>query len=180
ARKVDVTAVSPRFSGARLDDIVDYLNYCVVPAFILLYSDIVTGAAAVVMAGMIVMASLFHFADAQSKTADGYFVGFPAIWNVACLYLFVFDLTQGMAVAVLIVLAALIFVPIKWVHPFRANRLRAVTFAVVVCWSIAAVHVVATGFPGDTVVRAVFLGAAVYLIGVGVLRTFRAKKQAAS
>ena len=35
------------------------------------------------------LSSLFHIADQESKTKDGYFVGFPAIWNVVCLYLFV-------------------------------------------------------------------------------------------
>lgn len=178
ARKLDVKAVLPRFSGAGLDHIVDYLNYCVVPAFILMQSDIIEGMPGVAMAVVILMVSLFHFADAQSKTADGYFVGFPAIWNVACLYLFVFDLKQGAAAAILLVLAALIFVPIKWVHPFRAHRLHAVTFAVVAGWSIAAIHAVVSGFPGNTVVRVVFLGAAVYLIGIGVLRTLRAKNRA--
>lgn len=178
ARRFDVTGVLPRFIGARLDDIVDYLNYCVVPAFILLQSDVVTGAPAIMMAVMILMVSQFHFADAQSKTADGYFVGFPAAWNVACLYLFVFDLTQGTAIAILVVLAVLIFIPIKWVHPFRANRLRAVTFLVIACWSVAAIHVVLNGFPGDTMTRIVFIAAAVYLIGVGVFRTLGTKGQA--
>ena len=36
------------------------------------------------------MSSLFHLADQDSKTKEGYFVGFPAIWNVVCLYLFAF------------------------------------------------------------------------------------------
>lgn len=178
ARKMNVTGVLPRFSGARLDDVVDYLNYCVVPAFIILQSDIVTGGPAIMMAVMILMVSLFHFADAQSKTTDGYFVGFPAAWNVACLYLFVFDLTEGAAIILLTILAALIFVPIKWVHPFRANRLRAVTFLVIACWSVAAIHVVAAGFPGNAMTRVVFIAAAAYLIGIGLFRTLRAKKEA--
>jgi phosphatidylcholine synthase len=40
----------------------------------------------------VILSSLFHMADQESKTKDGYFVGFPAIWNVVCLYLFALSL----------------------------------------------------------------------------------------
>ena len=44
ARRVDVTRVLPRFSGERLDLIVDFLTYVAVPAFALSQSDLLPQA----------------------------------------------------------------------------------------------------------------------------------------
>ena len=88
ARRVGVTRVLPRFSGERLDLIVDFLTYVAVPAFALSQSDLLPEAFRLPAGIAVILSSLFHMADQESKTKDGYFVGFPAIWNVVCLYLF--------------------------------------------------------------------------------------------
>ena len=38
------------------------------------------------------MASAFTFANVNMKTADGYFLGFPAIWNLVVFYLVILGL----------------------------------------------------------------------------------------
>ena len=58
-----------------------------VPAFALSQSDLLSEAFR--LPAGIAVSSLFPLADQESKTKDGYFVGFPAIWNVVGLYLFV-------------------------------------------------------------------------------------------
>ena len=90
ARHVGVTRVLPRWSGKRLDLIVDFLTYAAVPAFALSQADLLPEAYRLPAGIAVIMSSLFHMADQDSKTKDGYFVGFPAIWNVVCLYLFAF------------------------------------------------------------------------------------------
>ena len=89
ARRVGVVKVLPRFSGERLDLIVDFLTYVAVPAFAFSQSDLLPEASRLPAGIAVILSSLFHMADQESKTKDGYFVGFPAIWNVVCLYLFV-------------------------------------------------------------------------------------------
>ena len=89
ARRVGVVRVLPRFSGERLDLIVDFLTYVAVPAFAFSQSDLLPEASRLPAGIAVILSSLFHMADQESKTKDGYFVGFPAIWNVVCLYLFV-------------------------------------------------------------------------------------------
>lgn len=172
ARKIDINSVLPRFSGAHLDDTVDYLNYCVVPAFIVMESDIVRGWRGIAVAMLILMVSLFHFADKSSKTADGYFVGFPALWNFACFYLFVFGAGEWTAIGLFLALAVLVFVPVKWIHPLRVEKLRPVTLTIVGCWALAAFLTIVGGFPGHPVAQAVFVLAAVYVIALGVWRSF--------
>ena len=90
ARRAHVATVLPRFSGARLDLIVDYLTYVAIPAFALARAEILPEGFRLPAAIAILLSSLFHVVDRDSKTEDGYFVGFPAIWNIVCLYLFCF------------------------------------------------------------------------------------------
>lgn len=171
ARRVDVTGVLPRFDGSNLDQAVDYLNYCAVPAFLLLESPILQGAPALIAASVILLSSLFHFSDRQSKTADGYFVGFPAIWNIVVFYLFVFDFGDAGALAAVAVFAGLTVVPLKWLHPFRVQRLRPLTTGVVAAWVAAALYTVDRDFTGGAYVKAIFVMAAIYVVALGLSRT---------
>ena len=171
ARWLDVEKILPRFSGVRLDLVVDYLNYCVVPAFILMRSGIAGDTGGIIVAAVIVLSSLFHFADNESKTDDGFFVGFPALWNVVVLYFFVFDCSPAATIAATLFLAAATFVPLKWVHPIRVVRWRPMTVAVTIAWLGAAAYEVFEKFPGILPTRTVFAVAAVYLIVVGLDRS---------
>jgi phosphatidylcholine synthase len=176
ARRLDVASILPRFDGARLDEVVDYLNYCVVPAFILLERGIITEWRGPVAAAAILLAALFHFADRESKTQDGYFVGFPAIWNVACFYLLVFGVGENIAIIIIVMLVALTFVPLKWVHPLRVRKLRPLTIVIVTCWSAAAIATIVIGFPAGRLVQTVFAATALYMLALGISRTFAGKE----
>lgn len=177
ARSLDVARVLPRFSGVRLDLVVDYLNYCVVPAFILMRSGLAGDAGGIVVATAVVLSSLFHFADNESKTDDGFFVGFPAIWNVVVLYFFVFDCSPTVTVSTTLFLAAATFVPLKWVHPVRVVRWRPITIAVTLSWLAAAAYEVLEKFPGILPTRAVLAAAAVYLLLVGLDRSIGSSRR---
>ncbi len=170
ARRADVATLLPRFSGARLDQLIDYVNYCMVPAFIILKSGIFEGWWGVALSSLVVLSSLFHFADRASKTADGYFVGFPALWNIVALYMFVLEANPPVWAGLIVLLAGLTFVPVIWVHPFRVRWLRPLTVAVVGCWSLAAVAAVWQGFPGSFTAKVVFVLAALYIVGLGLAR----------
>ena len=114
----------PRFSGERLDLIVDYLTYVAVPAYALTEAQLLPEPARLPAAAAILLSSLFHVADLESKTEEGYFVGFPAIWNIVLLYLFALGLPPDVALAVVALFVVATFVPVLAVHPFRVARLR--------------------------------------------------------
>src|SRR5262245_60019917 len=67
ARQVQVERRLPRFSGERLDLVVDYTTYVFVPALALLQAGFLTGLWGVVLASLILLSSLFHFCDTESK-----------------------------------------------------------------------------------------------------------------
>ena len=71
AGRVGVVKVLPRFSGERLDLIVDFLIYVAVPAFAFSQSDLLPEASRLPAGIAVILSSLFHMADQESKTKDG-------------------------------------------------------------------------------------------------------------
>lgn len=172
ARKFRVAEALPRFSGENLDQAVDYLNYCIVPAFIIVQSGLFEWWPGFIAGAVVVITSLYHFADRGSKTEDGYFVGFPALWNVLCFYHFAFAWSAGIALMLGAGFALLTFIPVKWVHPLRVRRLRLLNFVVVGLWGAGAVATVFNGFPADLSAQVILAISTVYIVALGVFRTF--------
>jgi phosphatidylcholine synthase len=170
ARRLAVKTVLPRFSGERLDLIVDYLTYAAIPAYALTEAPLLPEAARLPAAAAILLSSLFHVTDLRSKTEEGYFVGFPAIWNIVLLYLFVLNPAPLVSLAVVGFFVLCTFVPILAVHPFRVARLRSLTCLVAAAWAGAAALAIANPFPSPLWVQALLIVTAIYFAGVGVYR----------
>lgn len=178
ARRLAVTTVLPRFSGERLDLIVDYLTYVAVPAYALTEASLLPDAARLPAAAAILLSSLFHVADLQSKTEEGYFVGFPAIWNLVLLYLFALQPAPLVALAWVGLFVAVTFVPILALHPFRVVRLRILTCLVAAIWAGAAAAAIANPFPSPFPIQALLIVTAIYFAGVGLYRSLVRPNQA--
>ena len=176
ARRVGVTRVLPRWSGERLDLIVDYLTYTAVPAFALTQADLLPEAYRLPAGVAVIMSSLFHMTDQDSKTKEGYFVGFPAIWNVVCLYLFAFMPPPFVSLAIVAVFVVLTFVPILCVHPFRVAELRGFSVAISALWLAAAIGAVANPFPSPLWVKVLMAATALCLTGIGAIHSLGQKK----
>jgi phosphatidylcholine synthase len=116
ARRWDVGRLVPQVDGRRLDDIVDYLNYVVVPAFFLIQAELVPAWAWVALP---VLASAYGFARSDAKTADHYFLGFPSYWNVVAIYAWKLGTTPPVVAAWLTMLAVAVFVPVRYLYPSR-------------------------------------------------------------
>jgi phosphatidylcholine synthase len=172
ARHFQVKAHLPRFSGERLDLIVDYLTYVLVPAVMISEGGLMPPRLGILAAFIILMTSLFHFCDEHSKTPDGFFVGFPAIWNVVAFFLFVMPVPPPWVFSIVVFLGLLTFVPLKWVHPIRVRRWRPVTIAVLVVWSVASIVAIAEGFPASSINQAILGVSSLYLLGCGLARSF--------
>lgn len=171
ARMAHVEERLPRFSGERLDLVVDYVTYVFVPALALVRGGFLPGDLGLVLAAAILLSSLYHFADLASKGDDYSFIGFPAVWNLVAFYLFAFAAPQGVACAVVAACIALTFIPMRWVHPLRVVRLRAPTLAITLAWTVAAVAAVMSGLPASAWIRAVLGGAAAYLVALALWRS---------
>lgn len=173
ARMANVAERLPRFSGEQLDLVIDYVTYVFIPALALLLAGYLPGWPGLLLASLILMSSLFHFSDTDSKTDDYCFVGFPAIWNVVAFYIFAFDMSATLAAIVVVACVVLTFVPMRWAHPMRTPAFWALTLAATSLWAGAACVVLWQGFPANAAAKAVLAGTAVYGLGLTLLRSHR-------
>ena len=168
ARKFNVAQLLPRWSGDTLDLVVDFVTYVFVPAYAIAASGLLPGSVAIPAGIAIVMTGALYFADRNMKTDDNYFRGFPTLWNAVALYLFVLKPVPWIGALAVGTLAVLTFVPFKFVHPFRVTRLRVVTIAALVLWSVLAAYALWKGLdPGPWVAASLAL-IAVYFVGIGL------------
>lgn len=137
ARHFRVAKVMPGFDGALLDNIVDYLTYAFAP-MVLLWSAgfLPDGWLGGVVAAVPLLASCVQFSRTDAKTEDHFFLGFPSYWNVAAFYLIVLDTGTAVTTAVLLVLAVLVFVPIRYVYPSRTEVAWGLTMTLTVAWLV--------------------------------------------
>ena len=136
ARRANVAARLPSFNGAKLDDIVDYVTYVFVPAFFMWHALLVPERWTLLMSALILLSSAYGFNTESAKTADHFFTGFPSYWNIVVFYLFVAGLSPQVNLFVLLLLAAFVFVPIRYVYPSRTPVLRKFTISFGVLWGV--------------------------------------------
>jgi len=124
ARLVHVKSVLPKIDGALLDNIVDYLNYVITPCFFLLVKpDMLPPDIALWLVFAITTTSAYQFCQADAKTPDHFFKGFPCYWNITVFYMFIFNTSMITNAWILACFCVLIFVPIKYVYPSRLDYL---------------------------------------------------------
>jgi phosphatidylcholine synthase len=105
------------------------------------------------------------------KTTDNYFVGFPAIWNVVALYMWVLDSPPAINAFVVLALGVLTFVPMKFVHPIRVRDRREVTYAAMLAWTACSLGLVLFDRQAPWLLWP-WLGASAWLAFVSLRRTF--------
>jgi phosphatidylcholine synthase len=168
ARGLKVTELLPRWSGDVLDLVVDFVTYVFVPAYAIAAGGLLPPGLGAPAGIVIVMTGAIYFADRRMKTADNYFRGFPALWNMVAFYLFVLKPAPWLAAGLVALLAVLTFVPFKFLHPFRVARLRVVSMGAVVLWSVLAAYALWRSLEPGVFVASGLVALAVYFLGVGL------------
>jgi phosphatidylcholine synthase len=146
ARRFRVKERIPRFDGAMLDNIVDYLTYVFAPMVLLLQGGYLpAGTAGTLVAAVPLVASSYQFCrvDAKDVGDEHFFRGFPSYWNVVAFYAIALDLGPGVVSAVVVVCALLVPVPIGYVYPSRTRDFRPLTLALSAVWLVAYAVIVA-------------------------------------
>ncbi len=137
ARRFKVSEFLPRFDGARLDDIVDYMTYVLAPVLLLWSSGYLPeGSTGVMIAALPLLASSYQFCQLDAKTEDHFFRGFPSYWNIVAFYAIVFSLSPESVGTILVVCSLLVFVPIRYVYPSRTVAFRKLTMTLTALWFV--------------------------------------------
>ena len=176
ARRADVKKYTPNINGENLDNIIDYLNYVFLPAFVIYWLDLVPEGMALISVASILIVSCYTFANNKIKTSDFYFSGFPALWNVVILYFYILDTDPFTNLLVIFALSFLTFIPFKYSHPFRVKEFRKSTLSVLMIWMITTVLLLYFDHLDETLLRIAFLIWSltnVYFIFLTILRSLK-------
>ena len=159
ARAAKVSTRIPWFNGGKLDDIIDYLTYVFVPALFVWRAVLVPDEWTIPVAGAMLVSSAYGFNREDAKTTDHFFTGFPSYWNIVVLYLLIARLPAWVNLAILLALAVLVFVPIRYVYPSRTPVAQLPTNVLGVIWGAL---MLAMLWQYPAVSRTVFLASLVF------------------
>jgi phosphatidylcholine synthase len=174
ARRLNVEALQPDWSGDVLDLVVDFVTYVFVPAYAIAASGLLLPIVAPLLGVGIVISSALYFADRRMKTADNHFRGFPALWNVAAFYLFLLHLSPLISTLGIAALIVLTFVPIHVLHPVRVRRLRGLSLLLMAVWAVLAIFTIIRDFDVTIPVTAALCAIAIYVVcGDALIRILR-------
>jgi len=178
ARMVNIKEVVPEIDGALLDNIVDFVNYVIVPGFFLVTSDLLLDNWRWVAVMLMVFSSTYQFTQTDAKTEDHFFKGFPSYWNIVAFYLFCWQLAPAYNVSILIMLSTLSFVPIKYVYPSRLDHLthnkylRFAMLCLTLLWGLATSGLLWLYPVSNTVLVVISLGYVIFYTAVSLYRTW--------
>ena len=150
-----------------LDLIIDYLTYVFVPAYALFKSGLLPGWTGWFAIIVITFASAMYFADNRMKTKDYSFSGFPGCWNMLILVMFALQPNFWVIVALVVVLSAAMFFPVRFVHPVRTQRWRTVTLPMAAAWTLFAGWAAWVNFDPASWAHYGLMITSIYLLGAG-------------
>jgi len=130
ARWFDVKTFAKGVDGGLMDNIIDYINYVLVAALLLIKVDsLMPVGLAMPAAVSILLTSAYQFSQTDAKTDEQsyFFKGFPSVWNFLVLYMMLLNLNPWINFVLLVVCNILVFVPVKYLYPTRNTRLRRFT-----------------------------------------------------
>jgi len=176
ARRFDVTRYAPRFDGAILDMVIDYLTYTVIPALMIWHLGFVPEGWGIAAASYVMITALYCFGNRDMKTHDNYFQGFPATWNLVVLYFFLLGTDPWSNLVVIAFLGILTFIPLKFIHPLRVERMRLITIFMTTTWGLSSVWLVVMAddrplLESEPAAFGAWLFATFYFVGISLIRS---------
>jgi phosphatidylcholine synthase len=166
---------APRINGDTLDLVVDFLTYVFVPTIFIWRAGLVPEALALWLAAAILFSSLYLFSRSDMKTADNYFRGFPALWNLIAFYLFVLQAGATAGAVVVAAMVVLTFAPVHFVHPFRVKDYGRWLPLLTLVWAVSTCALLWIGWSAEArwALQGVSIVTALTLLGLGLARTVR-------
>ncbi|MRX50898.1 phosphatidylcholine synthase [Paracoccus sp. S-4012] len=168
ARRFEVKKYWPIHDGVVMDLMIDYMTWIFIPAFALFQSGLLPGWTGWLCAIAIVYGSMMYMADTRMKTRDNSFSGFPAAWNMVVLVLFAVDMNFWISLVIVILLTVAMFTNLKFIHPVRTGRWRAVSLPMALAWVIFALWAILVDFHPQSWALWGLIVTSLYLGGAGI------------
>ncbi|WP_085869795.1 CDP-alcohol phosphatidyltransferase family protein [Pseudoruegeria aquimaris] len=176
ARRFHVKKYAPQIDGVLLDLIIDYLTYVFIPAFALFKSGLLPGWTGWIAIIVITFASAIYFADTRMKTQDNSFSGFPGCWNMMVLVMFALKPGFWIILALVVALAVAMFLPLKFIHPVRTDRWRAISLPMAIAWAFFAGWAAWVDFHPESWAHWGLVVTSVYLLFAGIAQQIVPRK----
>lgn len=172
ARRADVLRHAPMFDGRTMDNIVDYLTWSFLPA-VFMYKFIPLGSPSVSLILFVLIAgsSLFCYCNLALKTDDFYFMGFPAAWNIAAMFMWILGTGAMTNAAAVVVLSVLTVSPLTFVHPFRVRQAMPINIAAALTWIGSTIALVINHPERPILAWVLWWTSIVWLGGLSAIRT---------
>jgi phosphatidylcholine synthase len=177
ARSFKVKKALPWLNGKRMDTLVDFIAYALIPAYFIGQADLVPGKFTLHIVFFILLISLFYYGKEGMTEGEKVFVGFPVLWNLIVLYLFfIFSFHPWVNMILIMVFGVLHFVPIRIPYPSRGIKEQAISFAVMI-FLLLDFLIIVWKYP-ETVdwARLIAIGGAMYFGILTIVYSFRSHK----
>jgi phosphatidylcholine synthase len=169
ARKLDVRNRIPTLDGNSLDLIIDYFTCTIVPVAFLCKFDVLPSKTVGPLGFAILFVSALWMSRTDQETADGWFNGFPAEWNMIVPTLFLLHPNPWVTLTICIVFCALTLTRVQFAHPVSVREHRVVSLTFMVGW-LGSMIWLAIAQRDVTVVRIVLIIAPMWTIAQVLMR----------
>lgn len=172
ARLFRVKKVLPNFDGKAMDYVIDFANYAIIPTYFFYEAAIVDETWRMPCVVVMLIVSAFYYGTPGMVSDDFHFVGFPVLWNIVVHYLFfIFSFPPMVNVTVIMIIAILHFVPIKYPYPSRTSKLMLFNVInTVLCMVVNGAIIYM--YPEENIwLMLISIGTIVYFVGVGLWNT---------
>jgi phosphatidylcholine synthase len=149
ARRLNIGNVLPEFDGAMMDNVIDILNFAWTPIFIIGTLNVLPGREWLVIP---ILGALYAYGQANMKSSEGYFIGFPTYWSIVALYLFWLKPSPLIAVMMVAIPGILSFVPTRYLYPSKGSTLWRTTWGLGALWFLLVMYLLRNDEPNLTLV----------------------------
>jgi phosphatidylcholine synthase len=177
ARALEVEHRVPGIDGFLLDLIIDYVTCVVVPAcFMYEFKVVPQNNFGVAVLCVMVFTSAIWFARKDMMTADNWFRGFPAAWNIVAPVMFIIGTRTVLGAIITLALSVLSLTNMPYPHIARARFMRPFTVAATVVW-IGGIAIGAFAYPHHYYfVRWMLYVGSAYFVALAGIRTLHDRR----
>ena len=139
ARKLDVRARIPTLDGNSLDLIIDYFTCTIVPVAFLYRFDFLPAHTVGPVGFTMLFVGALWMARTDQETAEGWFNGFPAEFNMIIPTLFLIRVNSWISLVVCVLFCVLTLSRVQFAHPVSVRENRHISLPMMVLWLAAMV-----------------------------------------
>jgi phosphatidylcholine synthase len=174
ARILKVKEILPNVNGTMIDTTVDFVNYALVPAYMLYSAGVFPEMLNIPLVAIILVTSAVYYGKEGMVSEDMYFVGFPVLWNVLAFYiLFVFSASASIYAIIIVIFAVLHFVPLKFAYPSRKSRFQKLDLTFSFILLITMMIVVYLNPSRNLILSLIAFACGIYFLVMAVYNTYR-------